>query len=249
MSDKTYSYLMTLIGVVCGYVIVRRLFFTDTFTLRNALVQGVLVGYGMALFTIEMIAKKKAVRINGWTTVYGCGLPGNNIFIHAALTRIFPGPVNVPQEAIYWRTNVDGAGDSLSGEKTYILHFPPGELPPCDAFWSLTMADTKECFVANPVNRYKVGNYSGLQKNLDGSVDIYIQNSPPPGHEINWLPSSEGNFKLWLRAYLPGKAILEGSYFVPSVLRVKDKNENTYEKRACLHFLFYRGCCMAPGDR
>jgi Protein of unknown function (DUF1214)/FtsX-like permease family len=52
---------------------------------------------------------------------------------------------------MYWRTNVDGAGDTLSGEHDYIMHFSPEGLPPNDAFWSLTMADAKERFVANPV--------------------------------------------------------------------------------------------------
>ena len=53
--------------------------------------------------------------------------------------------------------------------------------------------------------------------NADGSVDIYIQNAPPAGNESNWLPAPPGTFKLWLRAYLPGPAILNGS--VPGAAR------------------------------
>jgi hypothetical protein len=142
------------------------------------------------------------------------------MLMRAACARIFPGPVNVPQEAMYWRTNIDGAGHTLSGEHDYILHFPPGGLPPNDAFWSLTMADAKERFVANPINRYSVGDRSGLVPNADGSVDIYIQDAAPAGHESNWLPAPAGKFRLWLRAYIPGAAILDGEYNVPPVIKV-----------------------------
>lgn len=221
MSDKTYAYLMTFIGVICGYAIIHRLFFDDALTLRNALVQGFFAGYGVALVTIEIFARIKATRVNGWVTVFGSGVPGSSMLTRAAQIRIFPGPINVPQEAMYWRTNVDGAGHTLSGHHDYILHFPPGGLPPNDAFWSLTMADFKEHFVANPIHRYSVSDRSGLAQNADGSVDIYIQNHAPAGHESNWLPAPADKFRLWLRAYLPGAAILDGKYTVPPVLEAK----------------------------
>ncbi|MEJ2353545.1 MAG: DUF1214 domain-containing protein [Anaerolineales bacterium] len=190
-------------------------------TVRNDLVQGFFVGFGLAIVTIEIFARIKTTRIKGWITMFGCGLPGNSMLMRAACARVFPGPVNVPQEAMYWRTNVDGAGHTLSGEHDYILHFPAGGLPPNDAFWSLTMADEKERFVANPINRYSVGNRSGLVPNADGSVDIYIQKTAPPGHESNWLPAPAGKFRLWLRVYMPGAAILDGEYEVPPVVEVR----------------------------
>jgi hypothetical protein len=83
------------------------------------------------------------------------------------------------------------------------------------------MADAKERFVANPMNRYCVSNQSGLVPNADGSVDIYIQKATPTGHESNWLPTPAGKFRLWLRAYMPGTPILNGTYTVPPVLDVK----------------------------
>jgi hypothetical protein len=143
------------------------------------------------------------------------------MFLRAACARIFLGPVNSPQEAMYWKTQVDGAGHMLSGEYNYILHFPSDGLPPVDAFWSLTMADAKERFVANPINRYCVSDRSGLVPNADGSVDIYLQNDAPAGHESNWLPAPAGKFRLWLRAYMPGAAILDGTYTAPPVVKVK----------------------------
>ena len=210
MTNTTFSFLIALIGVICAFVIIRSFLFADSLTLRNDLVQGFFVGGGLALVTVEVLARIKATRINGWITVFGCGVPGSGVFMRAACAWIFPGPVNVPQEAVYWRTRVDVAGRTLSGEHDYVLHFPTGGLPPNDAFWSLTMADPKERFEANRMNRYSVGDRSGLAQNPDGSVDIYIQNAAPAGHESNWLPAPADRFVLWLRAYMPRAAILRG---------------------------------------
>jgi hypothetical protein len=222
MSDRTYAFLTALIGVICGYVIIRHLFFfAHSMTVRNDLVQGFFVGFGLAIVTIEIFARIKATRINGWITMFECGEPSNGMLMRAACARIFPGPINVPQEAMYWRTNVDGAGHTLSGEHDYIMHFPAGGLPPNNAFWSLTMGDAKNRFVANPINRYSVSGRSGLAQNADGSVDIYIQKAAPAGHESNWLPAPTGNFILWLRVYMPGTAILDGEYEVPPVVEVE----------------------------
>ncbi len=223
MSNRTYTFLVALIGAVCVYVIIRHLFFAAALTWRNDVIQGVLVGFGLAVVTVEILARIKATRVNGWTTVFGTGLPGSDLFTRAAHARIFPGPVNAPQEAMYWWARVDGAGHALSGARAYRLHFPPGGLPPNDAFWSLTMADAQNRFVANPLNRYTVGDRSGLVPNADGSVDIYIQQAAPAGHEPNWLPAPAGSFNIWLRAYMPGPAILAGKYSVPPILEVSSK--------------------------
>ena len=83
------------------------------------------------------------------------------------------------------------------------------------------MGDAQNHFVANPLNRYTVSDRSGLVSNPDGSVDIYIRNTAPAGHESNWLPAPTGNFILWLRVYLPDQAVLNGKYRVPPVVEIK----------------------------
>jgi hypothetical protein len=65
-----------------------------------------------------------------------------------------------------------------------------------------------------------VDDHSGLVTEPDGSVDILLASHAPGGPAQNWLPTPSGRFKLMLRAYLPGAAILDGSYDVPSVVRV-----------------------------
>jgi hypothetical protein len=224
MNNRTSTLLTVLNGVICSFFIIYSFFFghffTDSRTLRNDVVQGILIGFALAFVTAQIYARIKATKVNGWITMFGLGLPGNGMFLRAAHAQIFPGPVNVPQEAMYWTTSGDGAGHALSGKHDYIMHFPPGGLPPNDAFWSLTMGDAQNHFVANPINRYSVSDRSGLIPNADGSVDIYLQNTAPAGHESNWLPAPSGNFILWLRVYMPGAAILNGEYTVPPVVEV-----------------------------
>ena len=220
MSQKTYTLLVTLIGLVCAGVIIHWVFLSPaSLTLRNALIQGTFVGFGLAVVTVEILARVKATKINGWATVYGAGIPGNGMFTRAAHARLFPGPVNIPAEAMYWWTHVDGAGHALSGANEYRLHFPPGGLPPNDAFWSLTMADARNRFVANSLNRYSLNDRSNLVQNPDGSTDIYIQHKAPTGHESNWLPAPTGTFNVWLRVYMPDKPILDRKYTVPPIVK------------------------------
>ncbi len=177
-------------------------------------VQGIIIGGVLAFITAQLLGRTKIKKVNGWLTMYGFGVPGNGMLLRAASYQIFPGPVNVPQEAMYWTTSVNGAGN-------YVMHFPPGGLPPNNGFWSLTMSDANNDFVANPINRYVVTDRSQLAQNPDGSIDIYLQSAAPAGHESNWLPAPAGKFILWLRVYVPGAAILDGSYQVPPVIKVK----------------------------
>jgi hypothetical protein len=192
-----------------------------TRTIISDVIQGVLVGVGLAFTTLLIIGNAYVTKVNGWSTMFGCGEPGNGILQRAACAVIFLGPINVPQEAMYWTTSKDGAGHTLNGRHDYIMHFPAGGLPPNNAFWSLTMGDAKNHFVQNPINRYSVSDRSGLVPNADGSVDIYIQNTAPADHESNWLPAPAGKFILWLRVYLPGQTILDGKYNVPPVVEAQ----------------------------
>jgi hypothetical protein len=218
--SKFYSYFAILIGVVCVYFLVHTALFPQNMLLRNAIIQGVLIGFGLAYVSSQAYARIKAKKVNGWITIYGLGEPGNGMFLRAAHAQLFPGPVNTPQEAMYWWTNSDGARHALSGAHDYVMHFLPGGLPPNKAFWSITMGNAKNQFVANPLNRYSVSDRTGLAQNPDGSVDVFIQKTAPAGHESNWLPAPADNFILWLRVYIPGEVILKGEYIVPPVVEV-----------------------------
>jgi hypothetical protein len=221
MNNRITTYLTVLVSVIIGFFFIRLFFFAGPRTLRNDVLQGILIGFGLAFVTAQIYARIKATKVNGWITIFGLGVPGSSMFFRAACAQTFPGPVNVPQEAMYWTTSGDGAGHYLDGQHNYIMHFPAGGLPPNDAFWSLTMGDAKNRFVANPIQRYSVSDRSGRAQNADGSVDIYMQNAAPADHVSNWLPAPAGKFILWLRVYMPGAAILDRKYQVPPVVEVK----------------------------
>lgn len=194
-------------------------------TTLTDVVQGIIVGAVLAFITANLLinAEVNAMQttVNGWSTTLKCGVYCNNcILLRAACAKDFPA-ANLPEEAVYWTTSVDNSGHPLNGQHSYTLHFPPGGLPPNDAFWSLTMTDSQRRMVDNPINRYNVGDRSGLVPSADGSIDIYIQNTAPVGHESNWLPAPTGDFMLWLRVYQPGAAILSGEYHVPPIIEVK----------------------------
>ncbi len=199
---------------------------TNFLTLLSAshVVQAIIVGAVLAFLTAQILMnvalRAMTTTVNGWSATMKAGQPDNGILLRAAYARTLPA-VNVAQEAAYWTTTVDGAGQTLRGQHEYVLHFPAGQLPPNEAFWSLTMTDVVGYMVKNPIDRYSVGSRSGLVPNADGSIDIYIQSTAPAGHESNWLPAPAGAFKLMLRAYLPGRAILDGEYHVPPVKRVR----------------------------
>jgi hypothetical protein len=191
------------------------------FFLRVAVVVGgVIVGAVLAVVTALLLitAQVHAMQttVNGWSVSMTCGKASNGILVRAACVQSYFA-VNLPEEAVYYTTTVDSAGQTLTGAHDYVLHFPPGGLPPNDAFWSLTMTIAPGNLVANPINRYSLGDRSGLVPNADGSIDIHIQHTAPAGHEANWLPAPSGDFMLWLRVYQPGAAVLSGAYHVPPV--------------------------------
>jgi hypothetical protein len=127
-------------------------------------------------------------------------------------------------EAAYPRCETDADGARLHGGQRYTMRFAPGQLPPVNAFWSITMYRASDYFlVANPIERYAVGDRtSGLVKDADGGLTLTIQNAPPLDStaRANWLPAPEDAFFLCLRAYLPKAELLDGSYQLPDPQRL-----------------------------
>jgi hypothetical protein len=134
-------------------------------------------------------------------------------------------------EAMYPYTRTDATGEPLDGSKhKYTITFPPGQLPPVNAFWSVTMYDGKSQFlVKNPINRYLINSpmVSAMKKDADGSLTLYIQkDSPGADMEANWLPAPDDTIYLVMRLYWPKPAppsILpagEGTWRPPGVKRV-----------------------------
>ena len=123
---------------------------------------------------------------------------------------------NTKEEAIYPIFSNDAAGAPLDGANNYIYRFPPGQLPPVKAFWSLTMYTMPSSLLLdNPLDRYLVNSpmLPELVKDPDGGYTLYIQNqSPGPDKEANWLPAPEGPFLLVERLYWPKEPALTGQW-------------------------------------
>jgi hypothetical protein len=110
----------------------------------------------------------------------------------------------------------------VMAENKYVLHFNQDELPPVGAFWSLTMYDAEGFQVANPLNRFAIGDRDALKFNNDGSLDLYIQNeSPGTDKESNWLPAPKsGKLALTLRLYAPKPQVADGRWNPPAIKRL-----------------------------
>jgi len=83
------------------------------------------------------------------------------------------------------------------------------------------MYDADGYMVANPINRFTIGDRSNLKANADGSVDIYIQHNNPGGpKEPSWLPAPAGQFNILLRVYWPKEEMINGSWTPPPVKKI-----------------------------
>ena len=93
-------------------------------------------------------------------------------------------------DAVYPNATVEASVERLQSYHTYIIHFEEEELPPVNAFWSLTMYIEKNFLASNPINRFALGDRDPLQYNEDGTLDPYVQReNPDPERESNWLPT------------------------------------------------------------
>jgi hypothetical protein len=133
---------------------------------------------------------------------------------------------NSKEEAMYPFYGVDADGNKLDGTTNkYTLHFAEGELPPVNAFWSLTMYKLPQSLlVENPINRYLLNSpmLPSFVKDKDGGITLYLQNeSPGKNKEANWLPAPKGPFATIMRLYWPKEAAMDGSWKRPPLNLVK----------------------------
>ncbi|WP_244519946.1 MULTISPECIES: DUF1254 domain-containing protein [unclassified Ensifer] len=131
---------------------------------------------------------------------------------------------NSKEEALYPAYFIDDQKKPLTGAGKYTLRFEPGQLPPVNAFWSLTLYDLPSSLLyANPLNRYLINSpmLPGLKKDADGGLTLYIQNeSPGPDKEANWLPAPTGPFFVAMRLYWPKPDALDGKWKAPPLQHV-----------------------------
>lgn len=176
-----------------------------------------------ALTIMREKAPTLALVANGWQMntstmgVYG------DYYLKRAIVAMMGLGANQPEDAIYPLNVADSNGEPLHAENNYVLHFPKGDLPPAQAFWSVTLYDAEGYQIANPLNRYAIGDRDALMFGDDGSLDIYVQHADPGGAKsANWLPApASGPFNLTMRLYAPSLPALDGRWVPPPVKQVK----------------------------
>ena len=160
--------------------------------------------------------------VNGWLMntdtmgVYG------NFYLKRAIVAMLGLGANQVEDAIYPLNVADADGKPVVAENRYVLHFNKEELPPVDAFWSLTMYDAEGFQTPNSLNRFAIGDRDALKYNADGSLDLCIQNEDPgPERQSNWLPTPKsGQLGLTLRLYAPKPQVAAGQWNPPAIKRV-----------------------------
>lgn len=131
---------------------------------------------------------------------------------------------NDREETLYPPFYLDASGQRLdASQHRYSLRFALGQLPPVNAFSSLTLYDAQRSLVANPLNRYLINSpmLGDLKRDADGGITLYIQHqSPGIDHQNNWLPAPDGPFYIAGRLYWPQPAALDGRWQAPKVQRL-----------------------------
>lgn len=188
-------------------------------SIQKAFEQGAAEGHALVMSEGK---KAAGIGVKGWAYSTRSGAYGVDYTYRAAIAQCCLGE-NLPQDAIYPAIASDSAGRPLDGGSKYVLHFAKGQLPPVDAFWSVTAYDKDGYFIPNKMNRQMLGSRNSLVTNADGSVDLLIQaDSPGKSKEPNWLPvASQQPFNLLLRLYSPRGEIIDGTWVPPQVNRVR----------------------------
>ena len=157
---------------------------------------------------------------NGWSmNTDTMGVYGNYYLKRALVSQLGLG-ANLPEDAIYPLNLADSDGKPLDGRSNYTIHFDKGQIPPVQAFWSITLYDPQGFQVANPLNRFAVSSWMPFKYNADGSLDLYFQNeSPGADKDANWLPAPKGPYNLTMRLYAPKSDALTGKWNPPPVTK------------------------------
>jgi hypothetical protein len=157
---------------------------------------------------------------NGWTSPPNGARWGSDYLSRTATAKsnMFD---NAPNETRYIYTDFDKDGQRLTGAHRYSVTFAPGETPPVNGFWSLTVYNNEHLFEPNKLNRFSLGTKSkSMKTDPDGSLTMYFQtDSPGAEKEANWVPTPADEFSLFIRAYWPKAAVLDGSWKPPVVTR------------------------------
>lgn len=148
----------------------------------------------------------------------------NTEYAYRALVALAGLGANTVEVALYPKIEQDADGNTLTGEKSYILHFESYPQVLEGGFWSVTAYGDDDFLIDNPIDRYCINDRSGLQANDDGSVDVILSEDAPKD-TTNWLPVGVGGFHLFMRIYTPDMDALE-TWMAPTITEIYPSNVN-----------------------
>jgi hypothetical protein len=137
-----------------------------------------------------------------------------------AYSLAFFSPKHLGAGQFYLMTFKDKAGKPFDGRGTYRLTVPPNA--PVKHYWSATVYNrATHALIRNLPWSSRSSQTPGLQKNADGSVDIYFGPEAPPGKESNWVPTSaDGKFEVLFRLYGPEKPLFDKTWQLPDIEKI-----------------------------
>jgi hypothetical protein len=135
-------------------------------------------------------------------------------------SSFFLPPAKLGGGSFYLGASFDSSGQPLGGRSNYKLHVPANV--PVGQFWAVTVysAETNALFL--DLDRPTLDSLdTKLQKNADGSVDIFIGAKAPAGHDSNWIriPAGKG-FVPWFRFYGPQKPLFDKAWKMPDIEKI-----------------------------
>ena len=135
-------------------------------------------------------------------------------------TFAFFTPKHLGEGQFYLMTVKDKDGQNFDGSKSYRLTVPANA--PVNQYWSATVYDRATHGLIRDMPRSGRGSQSqGLQKNADGSVDIYFGPKAPIGKDSNWVPTNpSGQFEVLFRFYGPEKPLFDKTWKLPDIERI-----------------------------
>ncbi|MBR4976098.1 MAG: DUF1214 domain-containing protein, partial [Thermoguttaceae bacterium] len=179
--------------------------------------------FAIARKKIELAAQTEIWRNaspTNWIVFNNLGDYGDDYLFRAGAASAAFG-VNVERNVLYPFTFLDATGEPLDGDASYVLRFAPGEEPPTDFLWSLTLYNADGYLVRNELGKYGVRSDDSLQRNPDGSVEILIQHEKPQGDTNNWIPAPRGPFVLAMRVYRPNDKASNGVWTPPAIQKIQ----------------------------
>jgi hypothetical protein len=141
------------------------------------------------------------------------GIDGRAVMYHMAYfsPKVFGG-------GQFYLVNIsDRGGKPLEGSKTYRLAVPANA--PIEQYWSATAYDRQTHALIRGMSRPSLAsNDTAVQRNADGSTDIYFGPTAPAGKESNWVPTDpQGQFELLFRLYGPKKKLFKKTWTLPDI--------------------------------